>query len=85
MKEFDHIVRDLLGVHARPAQKLIDLVKKFDSEVSINFNGREVDIKELDEFVGLGIDHGDEIKIIVDGEDENILTPALKEAFKEYL
>mgnify|MGYP001457146050 CR=1 FL=1 len=85
MKEFTYTITDLLGVHARPAQEIIDVVKKFNSDVKVVFKGQEIDITDLTAFVELGIAHKDEIKVLVDGEDEEIVTRALKEAFEKYL
>ena len=44
MKEFKYVVTDNEGIHARPAGELVKLVKGFESTISIEKEGKKVEI-----------------------------------------
>ena len=44
MKEFKYVVTDNEGIHARPAGELVKLVKGFESTISIEKEGKKVDL-----------------------------------------
>lgn len=87
MQTFDYKITDLLGVHARPVQKIVELSKKFDSDVFVQRKDgeKEVNIENVLAFVEMGIKHGDVITVKVKGKDEKVLAAALEASFKENL
>lgn len=60
-----------LGIHARPAALIASSVLKSESEVTIRFNGKEIDPGNYIKLMTLGAKCGDEIEVIVEGSDEN--------------
>ncbi|KPU63864.1 PTS sugar transporter subunit IIA [Thermococcus sp. EP1] len=58
------------GLHARPAAIFVETAKKFKSKITVSKEKNIADAKNILQLLTLGIDYGDEIKIIVEGEDE---------------
>lgn len=70
MKEINYIIKDELGIHARPAGLLVKEALKFQSDIKIKVGNKEADAKRLFSIMGLGIKKGDHILIAADGIDE---------------
>ncbi len=58
------------GLHARPAVRLIQLANSFKSDVIICKGSKCANGKNILELLSLGVDLGDVILLIVNGEDE---------------
>ncbi|MDP9142986.1 MAG: HPr family phosphocarrier protein [Pseudomonadota bacterium] len=58
-----------LGLHARAAAKLVTLASKFESDVMIRKDGREVSGKSIMGVLMLAAAKGTEITLIVNGSD----------------
>ncbi|MBI3171518.1 MAG: HPr family phosphocarrier protein [Hydrocarboniphaga effusa] len=58
-----------LGLHARAAAKLVTLASKFESDVRIRKDGREVSGKSIMGVMMLAAAKGSEITLIVEGGD----------------
>lgn len=67
------------GFHMRPASVFASAMGKFQSDITIRFNGSTYDGKSLLNIIAACIKCGSEIEIICSGEDEN---EALAEAVK---
>lgn len=85
MKTFDYIIKDELGIHARPAGLLVKLSKEFESEITIIKEGKSVDTKKLMALMGLGVRNGNQITIQVQGKDEDTAIDVIKKFFEENL
>ena len=70
------ILNNEIGLHARPAAVFVQTANKFSSNVYIELEGRKVNGKSIIGVMSLGAFHGEEITLIVHGEDE-------KEAMEE--
>lgn len=64
------MVKNRLGLHARPAAMLVQTVSKFKSKVKILKGDQEVDGKSIMGIMTLAAAHGVNLRFIVDGEDE---------------
>ncbi len=71
MREFQHNIKDELGLHARPCGMLVKEVKKYKSNIIITFGEKKSDAKSLIGVMTLGVKHGDVITVTVEGEDED--------------
>ncbi len=69
MKETKTTIINKAGLHARAASKLVGLTSKFSSEIKIGHE-KMVDGKSILSLMMLAAVKGTEIKIIVDGPDE---------------
>jgi phosphocarrier protein HPr len=68
------------GIHARPATALVQVAGKYDSEISLEYNGRSVNLKSIMGVMSLGIPSGSEIKITAEGTDADEALTALSDA-----
>lgn len=83
MKSFHHIIQDDCGIHARPAVQLAQAVRQFKSKIGI-MNGEELaDLGDVLQLMGLHITKGDEIKVVIDGEDEEEACLFMQSFFQE--
>ena len=62
MKTFNYTITDPVGMHVRPAGKLVALAKTFASSISISGNGKQADCKRMIALTSLGIKHNDTIQ-----------------------
>lgn len=58
------------GIHARPATALVNTANKFKSEIFAEANGRRVTMKSILGVLSFGLEPGDTITFIANGEDE---------------
>lgn len=83
MAEKVYTIVDEAGIHARPATILVNTVNKFDSDVSLEYNGKSVNLKSIMGVMSLGIKKGAEVKVTATGSDEETVITALTAAMKE--
>ncbi len=65
------LVKNQVGLHARPATFFIQKANEYKSSIWVEKDNRKVNAKSLLGVLSLGILGGAEIKIIADGTDEN--------------
>ena len=63
MKEFQYVIKDEAGIHARPAGMLAKEAKNFKSKITLVGNGREADALRLMAVMSLGLKQGAEMTI----------------------
>lgn len=85
MKEFNYIIKDEIGIHARPAGVLAKEAKTFVSEITIEANGKNVDITRLMAVMSLGVKTGTEVTIRAEGKDEVEAITRIKQLMEENL
>lgn len=85
MKSFDYVIKDPVGMHARPAAVLAKLVKEFMTDVIITANGKSVDASQLMLVMGMGIKMGTKINVTIEGAKEEEAEEKLKEFFESRL
>lgn len=75
-------IKNRLGIHARPAMKLFDLVKTFQSTVILrNHEGVEAQADSVIALLMLDSEQGSNIDIEVTGSDENQAIDAIVALF----
>lgn len=70
MKEISYVIKDELGIHARPAGLLVKTASQFESKIIIEKGTAKMDAKSILGVMALGAKNGDEIKITLEGVDE---------------
>ncbi|MFV2056633.1 MAG: HPr family phosphocarrier protein [Thiohalomonadales bacterium] len=70
MIEKEVVVINKLGLHARAAAKLVSLASTFDSNVTVQKDGREVNGKSIMGVMMLAASQNTTITFFVDGTDE---------------
>jgi phosphocarrier protein len=64
------IIKNKLGLHARPASLFVQAANQFDSEVYVQKDDISVNAKSIMGVMILGVGQGDEIELEINGEDE---------------
>jgi len=85
LKQFNYVITDELGIHARPAGKLAKLAKEYESKIQITKGEKTIAATQLLMLMGLAVKHGDEITVAVEGLDEEIAFEKVKNFFHENL
>ena len=86
MKQFNYIITDPLGIHARPAGLLAKIAKGFgDTVVTVTKDGNTVKASQLMKLMGLGIKQGNEITVAAEGPAEDEIIAAMEKFFRENL
>lgn len=85
MKEFQYVIQDPIGLHARPAGLLVKQAAGFQSKVTVSSGGKSADGKKLIMLMSLGIKQGMEVTCQVEGEDEDAAAEALQQFFQDNL
>ncbi|WP_312694282.1 HPr family phosphocarrier protein [Caproiciproducens sp.] len=85
MTQFQYIVQDPEGLHARPAGKLAKFAQECSSEIIISLNGKTANTKRLFAILGLGVKQGDKITVQVQGDKELSDCKRLEEFCKDFI
>lgn len=76
-------IPNMLGLHARPASLFAKLAEQFESEITVEKDGMEVDGKSILGLMMLVAEKGSEILIRADGSDERKAVEALVKLVEE--
>ncbi|MFR8546870.1 MAG: HPr family phosphocarrier protein [[Clostridium] scindens] len=82
MGSFQYVIKDEVGMHARPAGMLVKLAKELSSAVTITKRDRTVEATKLLAIMSLGVKKGEEITVSADSEED---LEKLKKFFEENL
>ena len=74
-----------MGIHARPAGLLVKEAKKYQSAVTVSFNGKKADARKLMALMAMGIKKNDEVTVSVEGEDEENALAGVRTFFENNL
>ena len=74
---------DEMGLHARPATVLVNTAGKFASDITLDYNGKSVNLKSIMGVMSLGVPHKAEILITAKGEDAAEALAALETTLAE--
>lgn len=85
MKSFSYVIKDEIGIHARPAGLLAKTAKEFDSQIMIKANDKSADVTRLMAVMALGVKCGNEVEVTVEGSDEEAAFEAIKRVFEDNL
>ena len=67
-----------LGIHARPAAKLVQLVVQYGSKVYIHFNGQQVNAKSIMGVLTLAAAQGATFEVECNGPDARAAMDAIR-------
>jgi phosphocarrier protein HPr len=71
-----------LGLHARPAAKLVDCASRFSSEIKLYYQDKNIDAKSIMSVLMLAAPMGAELELRISGEDEEAALAALEQLFE---
>ena len=70
-----------LGLHARPAAKLVDCAARYTSEIRLTHQGQTIDAKSIMSVLMLAAPCGAILEFSLDGNDEQAAMEALEALF----
>ncbi|AUD14462.1 MULTISPECIES: phosphocarrier protein HPr [unclassified Planococcus (in: firmicutes)] len=70
MVEKTFTITDPAGMHARPASALVGSLSKFQSDITMEFKDKKVNLKSILGVMSLGVPSGSQVQIAADGADE---------------
>jgi phosphocarrier protein HPr len=79
MVEKNYTIIDAAGIHARPSTALVQAASPFESEITLEYNGKQVNLKSIMGVMSLGIPNGAKIKVVAIGEDEQEVISGIDE------
>lgn len=85
MKEFDYVITELVGIHARPAGLLVKAASAYKSMVTIEKDGKSADGKRLMSLMALGVKCSEKVVFKIEGEDEEKAVEELEKFCRNYL
>ena len=72
------MIKDEVGIHARPAGLLVKEAKKYESKIQIIKDTKSADATKLMAVMGLGVKCGDMIIVEIEGSDEEAVCEKMK-------
>lgn len=85
MITINYVITDELGIHARPAGKLVKAASAFPCTISIGTPQKMVDAKRIMGMMGLALKKDDELTMAFDGEREREASETLAEFLRANL
>lgn len=85
MKNFSYVIKDEIGIHARPAGLLVKEAKKYASKVVIRANGKSAEATRLMAIMGMSVKCGQTVEVEITGDDEETAFEGMKAFFEENL
>ncbi len=73
-----------LGLHARAAAKLVALASNYQSEISIEKDGKRVNGKSIMGVMMLAASQNSVVSVVITGEDENEAMQSIEQLFLNY-
>ena len=80
MKQIDVVIHNPTGLHARPAKVFVNTAKQFDSDIRVEHGPKKANAKSMISLLTLGVESGSQIRILVEGDDEDAALLALETA-----
>ena len=84
MKTVEYIIQDKVGLHARPASKLVQSLSKYKSSVFMEFEGKKANAKSIINLMSLGVTGKSKVIFQIEGEDEEELSNSLTGILAEH-
>ena len=72
-------IQNPTGLHARPAKVFVNIAKGFESDVNVYYGEKKANAKSMISMLTLGVEKGSEIRIEVEGSDEEQALQAIIE------
>lgn len=85
MKEFTYVIRNQIGIHARPAGMLVKEAQKFTSSITIEKNGKAANVKSIFNLLGLAAKQNESVTVRAEGVDETMAIQTLEAFFEANL
>ena len=77
MSEVKLVIRNKVGLHARPAVLFVQAAQGFQSDVRVIKDGKEGNAKSFKSVLALAVNQNDEVVVRAEGADANAALAAL--------
>lgn len=77
------LVKNDLGVHARPSGLIVRKISNFKSQVIFKHCERQANGRNVIELMALGLAKGDSVEINIEGEDEVEVLATIEQLFND--
>jgi len=85
MKTFTHVIKDPVGLHARPAADFVTFAKTISSEIRLECAGKSADAKRLMQVMAMGAGCGSQLTVTVSGETEQSDCSVVESYMKDHV
>ena len=85
MQKFVYIIKDPLGMHARPAALLVKTASAYKAKGILSCNKKQADLTRLIALMTLGVKQGMIVTVTFEGEDEKEAMDALAQVLIDKL
>lgn len=85
MEKLNVIVGSKSGLHARPASMVVSTANKFTSNITLRKKDRVANAKSIMGILSIAASKGDELEVVVEGQDEIEAINALEDLFNNQL
>ena len=85
MKSFNYVIKDELGLHARPAGTLVKEAKKYESKIKVTKGEKTASATQLMILMSMAVKKGAEVTVTAEGPDEDAACEAMEQFFRENL
>ena len=75
---FEYVIKDPLGIHARPAGSIVQIVKPLNCKVTIKCNDKTASAASIIELMRLGAVNGSKLEVSAEGREASKALNALK-------
>ncbi len=82
---FEYVIKDSLGIHARPAGLVVAEAKKYQSAVTVEAKGKKADAKRIFAVMSLGVKCGDTVIVTCEGADAEAAYVGMKAVIESNL
>ena len=83
MEKRDFTITSETGIHARPATILVQAASKYNSDVTLSYEGKSVNLKSIMGVMSLGVGQNASVTITAKGDDEKEALDAVAETMKK--
>jgi multiphosphoryl transfer protein len=80
VKEFEVVINNPTGLHARPAKVFVNTAKQFTCDIRVHHGERKANAKSLISVLTLGAERGAQVRITAAGDDEDEAIAVLADA-----
>ena len=78
MQSFTAVIKDPIGMHARPTSIVVSEASKYKYDIKIKVNNNEGNLKSIMSVMSLAIKQGDEFTIIANSKDKTAINSIKK-------
>ncbi|MFO7888673.1 MAG: HPr family phosphocarrier protein [Eubacteriales bacterium] len=85
MKKIDYIIKNSIGLHARPAAIFVKKANEFISDIKVLKDNKEANAKSIINVMSLGAIKGSEVSLQAKGDDEDEALEALTQLLDSFV